>query len=111
MRYDISVNTKLDEIAKGVENNHYSSPSRTLIVKEVQKVLIELKARIGTFLHEARKISICGDVWSKEGLTSSYLGIMGHFFLKKRPSQALCHTCCANEGVRSHRTLHQKDCG
>ena len=50
MRYDISVNTKLDEIVKNI---HYSSPSRTLIVKEVQKVQIELNTRIGTFLHEA----------------------------------------------------------
>ena len=27
MRWDISVNTKLDKIVKGVENSHYSSPS------------------------------------------------------------------------------------
>ena len=43
-------------------HNHYTTPSRTLLVKEAQKVLIELKARIGTFLHEARKIHIYTDV-------------------------------------------------
>ena len=38
MRYNISVNTKLDEIVKNIQ---------------VQKVQIELNTRIGTFLHEA----------------------------------------------------------
>lgn len=32
------------------------------------------------FIKEANKISLTADLWSKKGLTSSYLGITGHFF-------------------------------
>lgn len=44
-------------------DSHYSAPSRTLIVKEVQKILIELKAKISSYLDQARKVSICADAW------------------------------------------------
>ena len=80
--YNIVENLEFRDLLATLDNR-YSTPSSTLIVKEVQKVLIELKARIGTFLHEARKISICADVRSKKGLTSSYLGITAHFFSRK----------------------------
>jgi len=40
----------------------YSLPGRACIRKELQKLLIELKAKIGSFLEEAYKISICADI-------------------------------------------------
>ena len=48
----------------------------------------------------------------KKGLTSSYLGIMAHFFSRK-DHRRHCATLAvhAKDGVSSHRTLHQKDCG
>ena len=61
----------------------YSVPGRVCIGKELQKLLIELKAKIGSFLEEANKISICADIWSKKGLSSSYIGITAHFYSKK----------------------------
>ena len=59
-------------------DSRYSVPGSTLIVKEVQKILIELKAKISFFLAEANKVSIRADVWSKKGLTSPYLGVTAH---------------------------------
>ena len=54
----------------------YSVPGRTALSKELNCVLIELKAKITTHLESANKISICCDVWSN---IPSYLGVTGHF--------------------------------
>ena len=61
----------------------FSMPGRSAISKEIDKVVIELKAKIGAYLLEARKISICADIWTKRGMSSSYLGITSHFYSKK----------------------------
>ena len=98
--YNIVENLEFRDLLATLDNR-YSTPSRTLIVKEVQKVLIELKARIGTFLQEARKISICADVWSKKGLTSSHLGITAHFFSRKDHRRH-----CATFAVRRMASAH-----
>lgn len=34
-------------------------------------------------MSQARKIALCADIWSKKGLTSSYLGVTAHFFSRK----------------------------
>lgn len=54
-------------------DSRFCVPGRQLVMREVEQVLIELKAKISSFSEEA-------DVWSKKGLTSSYLGITAHFF-------------------------------
>ena len=46
-------------------DSHFVVPARSVIGKEIDKVLIELKAKIGSYLLEAHKISICVDIWSK----------------------------------------------
>ena len=66
-----------------VLDSRYKVPGRAVITKEVEKVLIEIKARASTFLQEASKVSICADIWSKRGLTASFLGITAHFFSRK----------------------------
>ena len=65
-------------------DTRYPVPGRTAPSKELNCVLIELKAKITTHLESANKISICCDVWSKKGLTSSYLGVTGLFFYLKK---------------------------
>ena len=42
--------------------------------------MIELKAKICAYTQSASEVSICWDIWSNKGLTSSYLGITAHFF-------------------------------
>ena len=59
----------------------YPVPGRGRINKELDQVFIELKAKISVHLQSANFISICSDIWSKKGLTSSYLGITAHFFI------------------------------
>ena len=54
-------------------------PGRVLIGKELDKVLATLKQNVEGFLSQARRLLLCGDIWLKKGLTSSYLGVTAHF--------------------------------
>ena len=57
---------------------------RTVISKELDQVLTELRAKISVHLQSANFLSIrCDTLWSKKGLTSSYLGITAHFFSRR----------------------------
>ena len=64
-------------------DSHFVVPDRSVVGKELNKVLIELKAKIGSFLLEAHKINNCVDIRSKKGMSSSYLGITAHFHSQK----------------------------
>ena len=41
---------------------------------------LEMKARVQSHMTNAKRVSLCTDVWTKRGMTSSYLGVTGHFF-------------------------------
>ena len=58
----------------------YPVPSRTQIMREIDQLVIEMKTKVQTHLAEARKIHFCIDIWTKRGMSSSYLGITAHFF-------------------------------
>ena len=58
----------------------YTLPGRAVISKELHNVICELKSKILFYLDTAHFVSICADIWSKKGMTSSYLGITAHFF-------------------------------
>ena len=58
-------------------DERYHVPGRTVINHEL---LIELKSKITLKLQNTRKISMCADIWSKKGMTTSYLGLSAHFF-------------------------------
>ena len=60
----------------------YPVPGRTLIGKEIEKVLLDMNTNIQTFISKAQKISLCADIWIKKGMSSSYLGVTAHFFTK-----------------------------
>ena len=72
-------NVDFQQFVKSLDSR-YPIPGRTLLGKELDKVLVDLKASIQTYLCAARKVSLCADIWSKKGLTSSYLGLTAHFF-------------------------------
>ena len=61
----------------------YIVPGRMALSCEINKVLVDLKANIGLYLHDACKVSITANIWSKKGLMSSYMGITAHFFSPK----------------------------
>ena len=43
----------------------------------------ELKGKIASCLSDARKVNICTDLWTKKGMTLSYLGVTAHFFSQR----------------------------
>lgn len=72
-------NTEFKDLVHALDPQ-YPVPGRASINRELDQVFIELKAKISIHLQSANFISICCDIWSKKGLTSSYLGITAHFF-------------------------------
>ena len=55
-------------------DKRYSVPGRSSIEKELDQVIIELRAKVSAYIESANAVSITCDIWSKRGLTSSYLG-------------------------------------
>lgn len=60
-------------------DERYRLPGHTVINHEMDK----LYGKITLKLQDARKISMCADVWSEKGMTASYLGLSAHFFHKE----------------------------
>ena len=61
----------------------YPTPGRAAVSREIDKVLIQLKANVGTYIAQAKKVSICADIWTKKGMTASFMGVTAHFFSRK----------------------------
>ena len=45
------------------------------------------------FPSQARRVSLRADIWSKAGLTSSYLGVTAHFYSKKDHKRYTINLC------------------
>ena len=61
-------------------DRRYIAPGRAAVSREINKALINLKANIGTYIAQAQKISNCGDIWTKKGITAYFVGATAHFF-------------------------------
>ena len=46
----------------------------------MEALLIDVKGKIAANLQDTRKVAICTDIWSRKGMTQSFLGITAHFF-------------------------------
>ena len=66
-------------------------PGRTQLSSEINNLLLVMKGNIKAHIDQARKVSLCADIWSKKGLSSSYLGITAHFFLGKTIVSIVLH--------------------
>ena len=58
----------------------YKVPHRKKLDSEIQCVFTELRAKLASSLQYAHLISICADIWSKPGMTASFLGVTAHYF-------------------------------
>ena len=61
----------------------YTVSGRTAIGTEMDKLLVDLKRKMGAVLQGAQKYAIITDIWSKKGVTASFLGVSIHFFSRK----------------------------
>ena len=61
-------------------DSRYSIPSRYMMSKKIDEVLIDLKSNILSHMLQAGKVNFCTDIWSKKGMTASFIGVTAHFF-------------------------------
>ena len=47
--------------------------------KEMELLMADMKGRIKVYL-DCAQVSVCTDIWTKRGMTSSYIGVSAHFF-------------------------------
>lgn len=80
--YSIVENEEFRSLMEAAEPR-FQLPGRAVVMKEVICLVEEVKSVIQGYLHHACKIHLCTDIWSKKGLSSSYLGITAHFFSSK----------------------------
>ena len=78
-------------------NPRFPVPSHNTVDSEMSKLFTELKKRISkrisSSLQEGGKIALTIDIWSKKGMSESFLGVTSHCFLKK--SLVLFHATLA----------------
>lgn len=58
----------------------YQIPRRQKLSKEIENLFHELRNKLSISMQAARKLSLCADIWSKQGMTASFLGITCHYF-------------------------------
>ena len=58
----------------------YQTPYRSRMSKEMDILMEDLKSKIKFYLDSAQRVSVCTDIWTKRGMTTSYLGLSAHFF-------------------------------
>ena len=58
-------------------------PGQNSLSNEINVAYKNMKAQVELFLIEACAISLCADIWTKRGLSSSYLGVTAQFFSLK----------------------------
>lgn len=61
-------------------DKQYDIPGRKKLGKDIDDLYINLKHNMSLKLNDAKRISLCSDIWSKQGMTASFLGVTAHFF-------------------------------
>ncbi|XP_055343649.1 E3 SUMO-protein ligase ZBED1-like [Paramacrobiotus metropolitanus] len=57
----------------------YVVPGRTKITDTMDELYAVMKAKVGSALQNGGLITICADIWTKKGMTESFLGVTAHF--------------------------------
>uniref|UniRef100_A0A1X7UUV6 HAT C-terminal dimerisation domain-containing protein n=1 Tax=Amphimedon queenslandica TaxID=400682 RepID=A0A1X7UUV6_AMPQE len=69
----------------------YEIPHRKKLGEAIDKVCSQLKENIQAKLNNAVAISLCADIWSKPGMSASFLGVTAHFFtLNSNKRHSIC---------------------
>ena len=81
----------------------YPVPGRGRIRIEVQQLVHKVKEEIKQLLKLAQQVHITCDIWSKKGMSESFLGIVVHFFEKQQRQHA---TLAVRNIYGSHTALN-----
>ena len=85
-------------------DNKYQVPHRKGVSVEFSKIYNHLHETIRLLLIKAVVISICADIWSKPGMTLSFLDVTAHFFT---PESNKRHSIYPHTGVRIAEILQR----
>ena len=58
--------------------------------QELDKIWIEMKVNIMSYIEQLRFINVCADIWTTRGMTASFLGLTAHFFFLQRSQATQC---------------------
>ena len=64
-------------------NPKYDIPGRAAMSKALDLLLMEMKGKISAGLNDSGKIALTIDLWSKKGMSESFLGVTAHSFIRK----------------------------
>ena len=64
-----------------------------------------LKEDLRKSIDSAERISLCADIWSKKGMTASFLGLTAHYY--SRSKKAKCNITIAIRGFESPHTAER----
>ena len=62
-------------------DKHYDIPGRKRLGKNIEAVYNNLKRSIIAIFSKVKRVSISSDIWTKKGMTASFLGVTAHCFL------------------------------
>lgn len=63
-------------------DHRYPIPSRAALDTEMDALLKKVRDGVSTKLRDAGKIALCTDIWSRKGMTQSFIGVTAHFLTK-----------------------------
>lgn len=64
-------------------NSRYSLPHRNKIANLVDKIFDQILTNCKRAVGQARKVSICVDLWSRKNMKATFVGVSAHFFSPK----------------------------
>ena len=79
----------------------YQMPGRFKIAKELDMLYSNLKKDLRGSLNSAERISLCADIWSKKGMTASFLGLTAHYYSRSKKDK-----CNITIAVRRFESPH-----
>jgi hypothetical protein len=85
--YSLVENPEFRELFLELEPR-YVVPGRNTITKEMLNVIAIMKTNIQEAIFLAKTIHLCCIIWSKKGMTESFLGVVAHFFAKNERHKA-----------------------
>ena len=86
--YSLVQNAEFQELLCELDSR-YQMPGRFKIAKELDMLYSNLKEDLRKSLDSADRISLCTDIWSKKGMTASFLGLTAHYY--SRSKKAKCN--------------------
>lgn len=63
-------------------DKRYRPPDRRELPDRIRKLAVEVRLNIQAKINDSGKITVCSDIWSRPGLTESFLGISAHFYAR-----------------------------